>query len=153
MTSIFRSRHIKDDERFAPPFELRAIRETFSTLVGSLPGSHLILDLVGSSNLSEPMTLETILVGAALAAGANVLFTKMHHFGEGGGVTGVVLLAESHISIHTWPENEAACVDIFMCGTMHPEISAKYIVDALAPSSVVATEILRHPGHEDEQDG
>jgi len=51
-----------------------------------------------------------------------VLDVRLHHFGEGHGVTGVVLLAESHISIHTWPEHALAAVDIFVCG---PHASAE----------------------------
>jgi S-adenosylmethionine decarboxylase len=46
-----------------------------------------------------------------------VLFSHFHAFGEGQGVTGVVLLAESHITIHTWPECGFAAADIFMCGS------------------------------------
>ncbi len=56
---------------------------------------------------------------AATGAGATILQSHMHQFGEGLGFTGVLLLAESHISVHTWPESEYAAFDIFMCGEPH----------------------------------
>jgi S-adenosylmethionine decarboxylase len=64
-----------------------------------------------------------MLRAAALAAGARILHGHFHTFGAGGGVTGVLLLAESHISIHTWPEERFAAVDIFMCGAARPELA------------------------------
>lgn len=45
---------------------------------------------------------------------------RWHHFGEGHGYTGVVILAESHISVHTWPEKGYAAIDAFMCGNCDP---------------------------------
>ena len=51
---------------------------------------------------------------------ATILHSHFHHFGPDGGVSGVVVLAESHISIHTWPERDFAAVDIFMCGACDP---------------------------------
>jgi len=61
----------------------------------------------------------------------------MHNFGEGSGVTGVVLLAESHISIHTWPELKYAAVDIFMCGACDPQraipvLGEHFLTDTMA---------------------
>jgi S-adenosylmethionine decarboxylase len=58
---------------------------------------------------------------------ARVLFSHFHAFGEGQGVTGVVLLAESHITIHTWPECGFAAADIFMCGSAQPELALALI--------------------------
>ncbi|HET9511955.1 MAG TPA: adenosylmethionine decarboxylase [Sphingomonas sp.] len=56
---------------------------------------------------------------AVAAAGATLLDLRLHGFGEGQGVTGIALLAESHISIHTWPEHDYAAADIFLCGSRH----------------------------------
>ncbi|WP_144107227.1 adenosylmethionine decarboxylase [Paraburkholderia sp. BCC1886] len=81
-------------------------------------GTHVLADLDGiaAALLRDATALETILVDAAHAAGATVLSAHFHRFGGAQGVTGVVLLAESHITIHTWPEHRFAALDIFMCG-------------------------------------
>jgi S-adenosylmethionine decarboxylase len=52
--------------------------------------------------------------------GATVLEIKLHSFGENAGITGVAILAESHISIHTWPETGYVAIDVFMCGSCDP---------------------------------
>lgn len=81
---------------------------------------HGILDVyeVSSDLLCQPQYLEDLLRTAAAEAQAHVLHCHMHHFGGQAGVTGVALLAESHISIHTWPEHAYAACDIFICGEM-----------------------------------
>lgn len=86
-------------------------------------GWHFLADLHGISAdlLSDPVRIEAILQSAAQAAQARILFAHFHHFGANQGVTGVLLLAESHITIHTWPEYGFAAADIFMCGEAQPE--------------------------------
>ena len=54
-----------------------------------------------------------------------------HTFGGEGGVTGVLLLAESHLSIHTWPEHGFAAIDIFLCGRLRPEAAKETLQHAL----------------------
>ncbi|MBA5685880.1 adenosylmethionine decarboxylase [Rugamonas apoptosis] len=100
-------------------------------------GTHLLADLGGiaADKLSDCGHIEQLLRGAAHAAGAHVLHSHFHGFGEGLGVTGVVLLAESHISIHTWPEAGFAAADIFMCGGAQPELALAIITEALQPQS------------------
>ena len=83
-------------------------------------GGHLLLDLWHAENLTDPRQIETALCDAARACGATVLHSHVHQFGEGGGVSGVVVLAESHVNIHTWPERGFAAVDVFMCGACDP---------------------------------
>ncbi len=97
--------------------------------------NHLILDLRGAKGLADPAFLERVLVNAAVKAGATVLNCYFHHFGEGLGVTGVVSLKESHVSIHSWPELDYAAVDIFMCGSCDIDACKSYIEEALQASS------------------
>lgn len=79
-------------------------------------GQHLIAEFFGATGLLDAQPAEPILHAAANAAGATVLEINLHNFGDHVGFTGVALLAESHISIHTWPEHDYAAIDIFMCG-------------------------------------
>ena len=113
-------------------------------------GTHLIADLHGvePAVLSDAATLEALLRAAAAAAGASVLAAHFHGFGPAAGITGVLLLAESHISIHTWPEHAYAAVDIFMCGQAAPERSLQVIEQRLRAARVVRRSILR--GGEDD---
>lgn len=86
------------------------------TPVPPYDGRHLIADLHDCAGLDDPARIERCLRDGAATAGATVIEVRLHHFGPGQGVTGVALLAESHISIHSWPEHGYAAVDIFMCG-------------------------------------
>ncbi|WBS03113.1 adenosylmethionine decarboxylase [Pseudoduganella sp. SL102] len=99
-------------------------------------GTHLLADLSGiaSDQLTSCARIEALLRAAAQAAGAHILHSHFHAFGPGLGVTGVVLLAESHISIHTWPEEAFAAVDIFMCGAAAPQRALDVLRTALAPA-------------------
>lgn len=108
------------------------------------PGTHILLDQTGGRFLDDPARLEAVLKDAASAAGATILGAHFHGFGEGAGVTGVVLLAESHISIHTWPELGFAAIDIFMCGAADAHRAAEVLRARLAPVSETVTELQRN---------
>lgn len=84
------------------------------------PGQHLLLDLYGAHHLTDVEAIQTVLESAARVCQATILKSVFHTFGDGGGVTGVVVLMESHISIHTWPESGYAAIDVFMCGACDP---------------------------------
>lgn len=101
-------------------------------------GQHLLADLDGIApeRLSDPLTIESLLRQAAASAGATVLQGHFHHFGPHLGVTGVLLLAESHLSIHTWPEAQFAALDIFLCGALQVEHALQTIVAGLQPAQV-----------------
>ena len=106
-------------------------------------GMHLLVDLWGACNLADPELIERSLREAAEAAGATILHSHFHHFSPNGGVSGVVVLAESHISIHTWPERDFAAVDIFMCGECDPYQSVPVLKEVFRPSSVDLSEQRR----------
>jgi len=99
-------------------------------------GTHLLVDLWGASRLDDPEHIDAALREAALAAGATILHSHFHHFSPNGGVSGVVILAESHISIHTWPERSFAAVDIFMCGACDPYLAIPVLQEAFSPTDV-----------------
>jgi S-adenosylmethionine decarboxylase len=106
-------------------------------------GMHLLVDLWGARDLSDPEHIDRALSDAAVAAGATILHSHFHHFAPNGGVSGVVVLAESHISIHTWPERGFAAIDIFMCGECDPYLSLPLLKAAFRPESVELSEQRR----------
>ncbi|MFQ6538158.1 MULTISPECIES: adenosylmethionine decarboxylase [Aphanothece] len=124
-------------------------------------GKHCILELYGcdQARLDDEAFLRDTITSAARRAGATLLNLITHRF-EPQGVTGLALLAESHISIHTWPESGYAAVDVFTCGdhTM-PERACAVLADELAaahhkltsfrretPTAIAGVE--RQPSHE-----
>ena len=106
-------------------------------------GMHLLVDLWGASRLDDPAHIDAALRDAALIAGATILHSHFHHFTPNGGVSGVVVLAESHISIHTWPERDFAAIDLFMCGACDPNLSIPVLQAAFNPSRIDLSEQRR----------
>lgn len=105
-------------------------------------GRHLLIDLWGAQGLSDERRIEAALAAAVEACGATLLHLHVHRFGNGG-VSGVAVLAESHISIHTWPERGYAAIDIFMCGTCNPHDAVPVLKSILAPESIQLSEQKR----------
>ncbi|HHT9125322.1 MAG TPA: adenosylmethionine decarboxylase [Candidatus Brocadiia bacterium] len=96
-------------------------------------GKHLILELweCDVKSLNSITFVRDLITTAARKVAATVLDVVCHRFTPTG-VTGVVVLAESHISIHTWPERAYAAIDIFTCGnTINPQDAASYLVERL----------------------
>ena len=114
--------------------------------VASASGVHLIADIAGASGLSDLALIETVLREAAEAACVQVLTVSLHHFGPEQGVTGVALLAESHISIHTWPEEGLAAVDIFVCGAQAKPEAALAVIEARLGGKSVFTKAISRLG-------
>ena len=108
-------------------------------------GTHLLADFYGvdSARLVASADIDALLRAGAIAAGARILHSHFHSFGDAMGVTGVVLLAESHISIHTWPEYGFAAADIFMCGQAQPKLALEIIERAFKPASCIVQTIAR----------
>jgi len=103
----------------------------------------LLVDLWGASRLDDPDHIDQALREGAIAAGATILHGHFHHFTPNGGVSGVLVLAESHISIHTWPERDYAAIDIFMCGACDPHDAIAAIKAAFRPERIELAEHRR----------
>ena len=106
-------------------------------------GSHLLVDLWGAENLDSLEITEAALRRAALDSGATILHCHLHHFTPNGGISGVLVLAESHISIHTWPERGYAALDLFMCGDCDPNDGLQALKDAFCPEKIEVDEQRR----------
>ena len=108
---------------------------------------HLLLELYrcDSEKLNDESFLRCNLNRAAKLANATVLNLISNKF-EPQGVTAIALLAESHISIHTWPESKYSAVDIFTCGqNMLPELASQYLIDVLKAEEHSLRVIQRNP--------
>jgi len=106
-------------------------------------GTHLIVDLWGAKRLDELDHVRSTLIESVEVAGATLLHIHLHHFTPNGGISGVAVLAESHISIHTWPERGYAALDIFMCGDAQPMKAIPVLESAFKPTGVKCDELLR----------
>ncbi|MDK1314254.1 adenosylmethionine decarboxylase [Pseudoalteromonas ardens] len=106
-------------------------------------GQHIIVDLFDASNLIGEAHIEKMMIECANAANATVLKTHLHPFETNGGVSGMIILAESHISIHTWPEYNFAAMDIFMCGEAQPELCLPIIEACFQPGRMVINTLTR----------
>jgi S-adenosylmethionine decarboxylase len=108
-------------------------------------GRHLLLELNGCNTklLNDIKRVEDILVTGAKLAKATIVGTHFHQFSPFG-ISGVVVIAESHVAIHTWPEHGYAAVDIFTCGeTLSPEVAAQYFVEKFQARQPALMEIKR----------
>lgn len=115
-------------------------------------GSHVLADISGSTSplLNDGQGLEELLAHAAQSVGATVL-SRHHHAFAPHGVTAVLMLAESHVSIHTWPEWGGATLDAYTCGPADSERLVDIIIKGLAPANVRRATVPRVvPGGPDE---
>jgi S-adenosylmethionine decarboxylase len=109
-------------------------------------GTHLIIDLIGASRLDDLAHIEAALRRCVEVSKATLLHIHLHHFTPNGGVSGVAVLSESHISIHSWPEADYAALDVFMCGEAEPHNSIEVLREAFAPSEIRVGEHFRGEG-------
>ncbi|MEO1694065.1 MAG: adenosylmethionine decarboxylase [Pseudomonadota bacterium] len=100
-------------------------------------GNHLIIDLFGASKVDDVDHVEHAMRRCVEEAGATLLNIDLHHFTPNGGVSGVAVLAESHISVHSWPEADYAAFDVFMCGDAQPHLCVDILKQEFNASDVV----------------
>jgi S-adenosylmethionine decarboxylase len=108
-------------------------------------GRHILCEVYGCDPkvLNNRKSIEEIMVDAALVAGAEVREVAFHKFSPQG-VSGVVVISESHLAIHTWPELGYAAVDVFTCGDrVDPWTACNYIVEHFKAQDVDTTEVKR----------
>ena len=106
-------------------------------------GIHLVAEFWYGKNIEEEQEVREILIKAAQAAKATPLTVSTHKFLPQG-ITGVVLLAESHIAVHSWPEYNYLAIDIFTCGDKSvPDKALDYLKKVFEPKRVEVRKINR----------
>ncbi len=103
----------------------------------SYAGTHLLIDLWGAKGLDDTEVVATALKRSVAACDATLLNLHLHRFSDSGGISGVAVIAESHISIHTWPERGYAAIDIFMCGACDPYRAIPELRRSFVPSNIL----------------
>ncbi len=106
-------------------------------------GQHLIIDLYGARRLDDVGHVERVLKRCVEASGATLLHMHLHPLEPTGGVTGVAVLKESHIAIHSWPKDGYAALDVFMSGSADPTRVVPILEQAFEASEVRVTAQLR----------
>lgn len=114
-------------------------------------GTHLIVDFYDARALDDIGLMEETLREAVARAEATLLHIHLHRFTPGGGISGVAVLAESHISVHTWPERGFAAFDVFLCGATRPERAVEVLDAVFRPARSVVSEL--HRGRRMKADG
>jgi len=107
-------------------------------------GNHILVEFMNCDPhiMNDVVAIERDMVGAAQKAGATVINSTFHHFSPYG-VSGVVVIQESHLAIHTWPEYGYAAVDLFTCGEMDAWISFDFLKECFGAKSYSAIEMKR----------
>ena len=110
-------------------------------------GRHVISELWGCDfeKLNSLVQVEQIFVEAALRSGAEVREVAFHKFAPQG-ISGVVIISESHLTIHSFPEHGYASIDVYTCGELDPNVAANYIADALGAETRENVELPRGMG-------
>lgn len=124
--------------------KLEADKNQANPLYGTM-GRHVIADLSGCNSklISSVSFVQSILEEAVVKAKATIIASRFHQFSPIG-VSGIILLSESHCSAHTWPDEEYVAIDIYTCGEhVFPQVACDYIADKLEASSVYITSLER----------
>ena len=107
-------------------------------------GRHLLAEFYdcASPALNDPARIEALMNEAARRSGATVVQSVFHAFSPHG-VSGVVVVEESHLAVHTWPEHNYAAVDYFSCGAVDCGAAVRFLAERLLPSRVETKEVPR----------
>jgi S-adenosylmethionine decarboxylase len=106
-------------------------------------GRLLIIVWWYACHLDDIVAVDVALRQAVEASGATLLHIHLHEFTPNGGFSGVGVLAESHVSIHTWPERGYAAIDAFMCGATEPHKVVPILKDAFEAGRIAISEQMR----------
>ena len=106
-------------------------------------GIHLVIELWNGKNFSSLPAVRRILKDAVKACNATLINMDLHKFSPYGGISGVAIIMESHISIHTWPELSYAALDIFVCGNANPYGAIGTIKKGFRPKKMQVAEFKR----------
>ncbi len=109
----------------------------------SYAGKHLIIELWDAKNISSIPKVRKSLKDSVTAIQATLLKIHLHKFSPSGGISGMALISESHISIHTWPEYKYAALDIFVCGQVDPYKAIPVLKKIYETSNIQISEIKR----------
>ena len=106
-------------------------------------GTHLLIELWQGEGWTSLERVEHVLRDAVKACGATLLEIRLHRFSPFEGISGVAIIQESHVSIHTWPEFNYAAVDLFMCGKANPYLALDAFKRGFAPKRMQVMEVKR----------
>ena len=106
-------------------------------------GVHLVIELWDATNLNSLSKIQQIFEDAIDAIGATLLKIDLHKFSPSDGISGVAIIQESHLSIHTWPEYNYAAFDIFVCGNVDPYKAIPVLRQGFQPGKLQVSEIKR----------
>jgi S-adenosylmethionine decarboxylase len=106
-------------------------------------GNHIIIDLWGAQGLDDMTLMEATIRQVVIDINATLIHLHLHHFEPNGGISGVAVLAESHLSVHSWPEKGFAAFDVFSCGDSTPEKAVAILTKAFCAQSSKVTTLKR----------
>jgi len=106
-------------------------------------GTHLLLELWGATNITSLEKVRKALIDSTNACGASLIEIKLHHFSPNHGISGIAIIKESHLSIHTWPEFRYVAIDIFVCGKVNPYKAIPILKRTFKPKKMQLIELKR----------
>jgi len=121
------------------------MKKEFCSTKGNIKfaGTHLIIELWNGKYLSSLPKLRKVLQEVVKICGATLLKIDLHKFSPSGGISGVAIIKESHISIHSWPEYGYAAIDIFVCGDIDPYKAIPVLEKRLESKNIQIVELKR----------
>jgi S-adenosylmethionine decarboxylase len=126
-----------------PPIEDGGFRYWVASNGQRYAGRHLLIDFWGAQKLDQIETVRNAILQGINACGANLLDLTLYQFTPNGGITGAAVLSQSHLCIHTWPEEGFAAIDLFICGLTDPTLILPSLQEAFSPGRVEIHELKR----------